>query len=54
MSKWFTATKLALNLDKTNTIKFIRNNLPQFALSVGYDEKYVEESVNNKILWFTN
>jgi hypothetical protein len=29
MSKWFTANKLALNLDKTNIIKFITNNSPQ-------------------------
>jgi hypothetical protein len=26
MSTWFTANKLALNLDKTNIIKFISNN----------------------------
>jgi hypothetical protein len=33
MRKWFTANKLALNLDKTNIIKFITNNSPQYALS---------------------
>jgi hypothetical protein len=50
ISKWFTANKLALNLDKTNIIKFITNNSPQYALSIGYDEKYVEESVYTKFL----
>jgi hypothetical protein len=38
MSKWFTANKLALNLDKTNIIKFIKNNSPQYALSIGFME----------------
>jgi hypothetical protein len=31
ISKWFTADKLALNLDKTNIIKFTTNNSPQYA-----------------------
>jgi hypothetical protein len=30
MSKEFTANKLALNQYKMNTIKFIRNNAPQY------------------------
>ena len=30
MSKWFAANKLVLNLDKTNTIKFVTNKV--FAL----------------------
>jgi hypothetical protein len=50
MSKWFTVNKLALNLDKTNIIKFITSNSPQYALSIGYDENYIEESVNTKFL----
>jgi hypothetical protein len=48
--KWFTANKLALNLDKTNIIKFITNNSPQLALSIGYYGKYIQESVNTKFL----
>jgi hypothetical protein len=50
MSKWFTANKLALNLDKTNTIKFVTNNSPQYALSIGCNGKYIQESVNTKFL----
>jgi hypothetical protein len=49
-SKWFTSNKLALNLDKTNVIKSITNNLPQYSLSIGYNEKYMEESLNSKFL----
>jgi hypothetical protein len=45
MSKWFAANKLALNLDKTNIIKFITVNLPQCPLSIGYNDKIIEESI---------
>jgi hypothetical protein len=45
MSKWFTSNKLALNLDKTNVIY---NKSPQYDLKIGYDEKYIEESINTK------
>jgi hypothetical protein len=34
MSKWFAANKLALNLDKTNIIKFITINVPQCPVSI--------------------
>jgi hypothetical protein len=47
MSKWSAANKLALNLDKT---KFITNNSPQCPLSIGYNDKYIEESVHTKFL----
>jgi hypothetical protein len=43
ISKWLTANKLARNRDKTNIIKFITNNSPQYALIIGYDQKYIEE-----------
>jgi hypothetical protein len=39
MSKQFAANRLALNLDKTNIIKFIANNSPQHALNPGYNGK---------------
>jgi hypothetical protein len=42
MSKWFTDKKLALYLDKTNIIKFITNNSPQYALSISYNGKYIQ------------
>jgi hypothetical protein len=50
MSKWFAANKLALNLDKTNIVKFITKNSPQYPLGIGYNDKCVEESINTKFL----
>jgi hypothetical protein len=47
-SKWYTANKLALNLNKTSVIKFITNILPQYALNTGYDEKQHINSINTK------
>jgi hypothetical protein len=34
MSKWFSASKLSLNLDKTNVIKFTTKNSPQYPLNM--------------------
>lgn len=42
MNKWFTANKLALNLDKINIITFITNNSPWYDLNTGYDTKYIK------------
>jgi hypothetical protein len=53
MSKCFAANKLLLNLDRMNIIKFIRNNSPHCALSIGCKEDYTEET-KYKVLWFTN
>jgi hypothetical protein len=50
MSKWSTSNKLVLNLDETNIIRFITNKSPQYLLKIGYDEKYIEESINTKFL----
>jgi hypothetical protein len=50
MSKWFDANKLTVNLDKTNIIKFITKNSPQFSISIGYNDKHIEESVHTKFL----
>jgi hypothetical protein len=41
-SKWFSANKLSLNLEKTNVIKFITKN-SQYPLNIGYNDKYIEE-----------
>jgi hypothetical protein len=38
VTEWFTAIKLALNLEKTNIIQFKTNNTPQYVLSIGYNE----------------
>jgi hypothetical protein len=48
--EWFTANKLTLNLEKTNTIQLKKINTPQYDLSVGYNEKNLKESVNTKCL----
>jgi hypothetical protein len=50
MSKWFAATRLALCLDKTIIIKFIRNNSPWYALHIGNNRKHTEKSVNMQFL----
>jgi hypothetical protein len=50
MSKWYAANKLALNRDKTNIITFTTINVPQCPLSIGYNDKYIEESAQTKFL----
>jgi hypothetical protein len=50
MSEWFSGNKLALNLDKTNVIKFIMNNSQQHTSSIVYKEKCAEELANTKFL----
>jgi hypothetical protein len=50
ISRWFAENKLTLNLNKTNIIKFITYNSPQFLISIGYDDEYIEESVHTKFL----
>jgi hypothetical protein len=37
-------------LGKTNTIKSVTSNSLLYALSIGYNEEYIEESVNTKFL----
>jgi hypothetical protein len=48
MNKWFSANRLALNLNETYIIKFTANNSPQHALNIGYNGKCIEESVDMK------
>jgi hypothetical protein len=50
LNKWFTANRLAVSSNKIKIIKFVTNNSPQFALSIGYNGKYIEESANTKFL----
>jgi hypothetical protein len=50
MIEWFSANKLILNLEKTNILKFVTNNLPYCALSIGHKDKYIEEAVHLKFL----
>jgi hypothetical protein len=48
MIEWFSANKLVLNLEKTNILKFVTNNLPYSALNIGHKDKYIEEAVHLK------
>jgi hypothetical protein len=50
MSQWFSANKLSLYLDKTNVIKFITKNSPQYRLNIGCNDNYIDEAVNGKFL----
>jgi hypothetical protein len=50
MIEWFAANKLVLNLEKTNIMKFVTNNSPHCALTIGYKHKYIEEAVTIKFL----
>jgi hypothetical protein len=52
MGKWFAANMLTLNFDKTNIIKFIKYNSPQFLIliSIGYEDKYIGDPVHTKFL----
>jgi len=46
----FAPNRLVLNLPKSNITKFITSNLPRCAISIGYREKYIEDTVNTKCL----
>jgi hypothetical protein len=50
VTEWFSANKLVLNLGKTNIMKFVTNNLPYCALTIGHKDKHIEEVVNLKFL----
>jgi len=50
MIEWFAASKLVLNLDKTNIMKVITKNSPHSALHIGYKEDNTERMVNTKSL----
>ena len=44
--EWFSANRLVLNLKKTNILKFVTNNLPYCALTIGHKDKFIEEAVH--------
>jgi hypothetical protein len=50
MIEWFSTNRLVLNLEKTNILEFVTNNLPYCALTIGHKDKYVEEAVHLKFL----
>jgi hypothetical protein len=50
MIQWFSANQLVLNLDKTNGMKFITNNLSHSAVCIGYKEEYIGETINTNFL----
>jgi hypothetical protein len=41
MIKWCATNNLVLNLDTTNTMKFITKNWSYSALHIGYKEKHI-------------
>jgi hypothetical protein len=41
---------VCMHVDKTNVIKFITKNYPQFPISIWCDDKHIEESVHTKFL----
>jgi hypothetical protein len=45
MIEWFSANKLVVNLEKTNIMKFVMSNSPHCAFTIGYKDKYMEETV---------
>jgi hypothetical protein len=47
--EWFAANNLVLNSDMT-VIKFITKNSSYFTLHIGYEDRYIEETVNTKFL----
>jgi len=49
----FIASKLSLNFDKTNFIKFVTSNKPVPNMHVSCYGKYIRE-VKNKIPWSVN
>jgi hypothetical protein len=48
--KCFAASKLVLNLDKKNIMKFITENSSHSTLCIGYKETYMEKAVNSEFL----
>jgi len=50
MIKWFAASKLVLNLDKTNIMKVITKNSSHSTLHIGYKEDNIERMANTKPL----
>jgi hypothetical protein len=50
MIEWFSAKELVLNLEKTNIMKSVTNNLLYCALTMGHKGKYIKEAVNLKFL----
>ena len=54
MRKWFAASNLVLNLDKTKMIEFVTNNSPQSAFGIGHKENLYRRNSKQNIPCFTN
>jgi hypothetical protein len=50
LNKWFKVNKLTLNFDKTNLMKFCTTNKNCVNLSLGYEDKTIEEAETTKFL----
>jgi hypothetical protein len=44
MHEWFDASRLVLNVEKTNIVKFTTTNLPHYPLAVRYADKLIKET----------
>jgi hypothetical protein len=50
--EWFSANKLVLNLQRTNTLKCVTINQPYCSLNFRYKDKCTEEAVILKFLLY--
>jgi hypothetical protein len=50
LNEWIKASKLTLNFDKTNFLKFCTTNKNCVNLSIGYVDKTIEEVETTKFL----
>jgi hypothetical protein len=50
MIEWFAANKLVLNWEEMNIMKFVTSNSTHCAWTIGYKDKYTEETVNSNFL----
>jgi hypothetical protein len=48
-NKWIKANKLTLNFNKTNFMKFCATNKNGVNLSIGYEDKTIEEVETTKL-----
>lgn len=50
LDNWLKSNKLTLHFDKTNVLKFSTNKKTCINLSIGYDDRIVEEVGTNEFL----
>ena len=50
LNKWFKATRLSLNFDKTHFKQFTTKNKPQIDLDISYANKLISKAYDTKFL----